>query len=166
MFLLFRALLFPKLKIPIKGKINFLHVLQIFFFDILYKKLGIPLCEGFSVKDTDVFSSEGFIVERFVSFFRVDIVFFAEELDFVEGIDVFHSVSGFSDSDVELSGRDISLFEDVVGNILGVEDLVEESAIFLESFEGDLGLDFPEELVDFSLFESAKNRFGLNDTIF
>ena len=166
MFLLFWTLLLPKLEVLVKRQINFFDILEILLLDIFDKELCIPLRKGFGVKNTDVLCPEIFLIEGFVSFLGVNVVFLAEELDFVEGINVFHSVACFSNGDVELSNWDIGLSGDVVGDVFGVENLVEESAIFFKSFEGDFGLDFSEKLVDFPFLESAEDSFGLNNIIF
>ena len=104
-----------------KGKIDFFHILQIFFIYILDKQLRVPLGKGFSVKNTDVLSPDIFLIDGFVSLLGVDVIFFAEKLDFIQGIDIFHSVTCLSDCNVELTYWYFSFLMDVFRNVLSVE---------------------------------------------
>lgn len=104
-----------------KGEIDFFYILQIFLLYILNKQLRIPLSKRFSVKNTDILSPEVSLINGSVSLLGVDAVFFAEKLDFIEGIDIFHSVTCLSHCNVELTYWYFSFLMDVFRNVLSVK---------------------------------------------
>ena len=110
-------------KIQHKSITYTLHILEVG--DISHIKFSKSFSKCLSIQDTDVFCPELLLAQGYVFLIIFSILLFAEELDFLQWVDFFESISCFWSCDMKKIWGKFCMLCDEVGDVAGIEYCLE-----------------------------------------